>query len=232
MAKTQTYGDLITVLSKKISRTTEDEYAALLCNMTIAEIWKRYDWREAIEVLPPFWLAPRTQDYGAPMSIVPTDFEGFRTAQLIQLSGTPVQITPLETTKFLEKTSAQSFPQSICYNPELNCYRLWPMVPDSWGSPEYLVTGTYKILPPRVTSSTFQGTVLPFDDKYFYPIMETGLWKGYELNGSPAEEKAMLKALTAIDEMARDQGLNDGDSQITPSGPLAITSNSFYPGLF
>lgn len=232
MAKTLTYGDLITTLSKKISRLTEDDYASLICNMTIAEIWKRFDWRESIKILPAFWLAPRTQDYGAPLGIVPTDFEGLRTAELIQLTGTPAQITPLEITKFLQKTNVQSWPSSISYLRELNCFRVWPMTPENWGSPEFMVTGTYKILPPRILASTFQGTVLPFDDKYFYPILETALWKGYELNGSPAEEKAMLKALTSIDEMARDQGLNDGDSQISPSSPLAVTSGTFYQGLF
>jgi hypothetical protein len=79
-------------------------------------------------------------------------------------------------------------------------------------------------------SSNFQGTLLPFDDKYFFTLMECALWKGYELNGNPLDEKAQIKALTAIEEMSRDQGLNDGDTNITPSGPLATTSGSFWPG--
>jgi hypothetical protein len=227
MAKTLTYGEVITAISKKISRTTEEDFAALLMNNAIAEIWKRYDWRESLDVFSGFWLSPKVQDYGSPLGAVPTDFEGLRTAQLVQFTGSPARIIPLEITKFLDKTNVQSFPSSISYNPDTSSFRVWPNVPESWGVPEYMITGTYKKLPPRVQSSTYQGTVLPFDDKYFYPIVETALWKGYELNGSPMEEKAILKSLSAIDEMARDQGLNDGDGTITPSSSLANTSSNF-----
>lgn len=230
MAKIFTYGELISSISKKISRVSEEDFAALSCNLAIAEIWKRYDWRESLTELPPFWLAPNVQDYGYPFGAVPANFEGLRTAQLIQFTGSPVRITPLEVTKFLDKTNIQSFPQSISYNADTSSFRIWPNVPGSYGIPNTLVGGTYKILPPKVTPSTYAGTVLPFDDKYFYPMMETLLWKAYELNGSPLEEKAVLKALTSIDEMARDQGLNDGDGSITPSSSLAYTSTSYLPG--
>ncbi len=230
MPKTQTYGDVITTISKKISRTTEEDFAALMLNMAIAEIWKRYDWRESLDLLPGFWLSPKIQDYGYPLGAVPADFEGLRTAQLLQFTGSPARIIPLEVTKFLDKTNVQSFISSISYNPDTTSFRVWPNVPESWGSPEYMIIGTYKKQPPKVLPSNYQGTILPFDDKYFYPIVETALWKGYELNGSPMEEKAILKALSAIDEMARDQGLNDGDGTITPSSSLANTSSNFYPG--
>jgi len=230
MARTLTYGDLITTISKKISRTTEEDFAALICNMTIQEIWKRFDWRESIEILPSFWLAPRTQDYGAPMNIVPADFEGLRIVELVQFTGFPARIIPLDVTKNLDRTNVMGFTVAMSYNHENSSFRVWPNVPENWGCPDYMVTGTYKKLPPTVLSSNFQGTTLPFDDKYFYPLVETALWKGYKLNGSPMEEKAQLSSLAAIDEMARDQGLNDGDGQITPSSSLALTSNNFYPG--
>lgn len=230
MAKTLTYGELISSISKKISRTTEEDFAALICNMTIQEIWKRYDWRESIKALPPFWLAPTVQDYGSPLNIIPEDFDGLRTAFLIQLTGNPARKLPLDIQKILIETNVRSFPSAISFVPEKRAFRIFPNVPDSWGCPEYLITGTYKTLPPRVLSSNFQGTVLPFDDKYFFTLMETALWKGYELNGNPLDEKAQLKALAAIEEMSRDQGLNDGDTHITPSSPLATTSSSFWPG--
>lgn len=226
MAKTITFGELITSISKKISRTTEEDFAAMICNMTIQEIWKRYDWRESLSEYA-FWLAPGVQDYGYPLSVIPTNFDGLRSAQLIIMNGNPIQIVPIDTTKTLIETNIQAPPSSVCYVPERNVFRVFPTTPLSWGIPEYMISGTYKILPPRVTSSTFQGTVLPFDDKYFFCLMETALWKGYELNGNPMDEKAQLKSLTAIDEMARDQGLNDGDTSITPSGPLAWTTQSF-----
>ncbi|CAB4142832.1 hypothetical protein UFOVP434_42 [uncultured Caudovirales phage] len=230
MARTLTFGDLIATISKKISRTTEEDFAALICSMTIQEIWKRYDWRESIETLPSFWLSPRMQDYGAPLNIVPQDFEGLRTALLVQFTGNPARIIPLDITKNLDRTNVYSFPSAMSYNHENSCFRIWPNVPENWGCPDHMITGTYKKLPVSVLPSSYQGTALPFDDKYFFPIVETALWKGYKLNGSPMEEKAQLSALTAIDEMARDQGLNDGDSNITPSSSLALTSGNFQTG--
>ena len=232
MAKTQTYGDIITTISRKISRVTEEDFAALMLNLAIAEIWKRYDWRESLVELPGFWLSPKTQDYGSPLGAVPVDFEGLRTAQILQFTSAPARIIPIDVTKFLDKTNIEGCPSSISYNADTSSFRLWPNVPGSWGVPEYMVTGTYKKLPPRVLSSTYQGTTLPFDDKYYYVIVETALWKGYELNGSPMEEKAILKSLSAIDEMARDQGLNDGDGSITPSSSLAFTSNTSGGNVF
>lgn len=221
MPRTLTYGDVVTLISKKLSRVTEEDFATVILNNAIAEIWKRYDWRESLTTLPGFWLSPKIQDYGYPLSAVPQDFEGLRTAQVIQFNSDPAQFWTIDITKFLDKTNIEGFPSAISYNPDTNSFRLWPNAPASWGVPEWMITGTYKKLPPRILQSTYQGTILPFDDKYFYVICETALWKGFEINGSPLEEKAILKSLTAIDEMARDQGLNDGDGTITPSSSLA-----------
>lgn len=230
MPKTKTYGDLLSSIAKKISRTTEEDFSALILNSTIEEIWKRYEWRESIETLPPFWLSPKTQDYGSPLKIIPDNFDGLRTAFVVQVAGENPRITPIRVSKNLDRTSIQGPLQALAYNFDTQSFRVFPNTPASYGTPEWMIIGTYKKLPPTIQYTDFQGTVLPFDDKWFNQIRQVALWKGYELNGSPQEQEQSFKALAAIDEMARDQGLNDGDTTITPSGVFAFTSINLYPG--
>src|SRR5215471_8114262 len=91
MAKTYTVGEAINLVSSQLRRDIEDQQAAYLANIAQNIIWNKYDWRESIAPLPPFYLTPQEQDYGAPATIIPGDFKGLREAYLVNTSASPAR---------------------------------------------------------------------------------------------------------------------------------------------
>lgn len=238
MAITYTYGDMINTISRGIPRATEEDFAALICNATMEEIWSKYNWRESVKELPAFWLAPGTQDYGAPMVTIPSDFGGLLTAYIVNFTDGEPYIFKMETSKWLDRTSIRGIPRDIGYYPETNSFRVNPVPDGGTGVPNWVVNGTYKTNAPKVTPATYSGTLLPFDDSEFFHLMEVFKWKGMELAGMNAGEIVRsgagiqasgqaAKAIAAVEEMAANQGLLDGDTHIHPSGPLV---SNYGPG--
>ena len=90
MAQTYYISEALTLAGAQLNRKLEDNYGAYIANVAQAKIWNKYDWRESLSPLPPFYLIPAEQEYGAPATIIPTDFHGLREAYLARLSGEPV----------------------------------------------------------------------------------------------------------------------------------------------
>jgi len=238
---TYTYGDVMNVVGKSATnRANEDDLAAFICNVGTNLLWQRYDWRESISTLPPFYLIPDEQDHGAPAVIVPTNFWGLRKVWLMKNATTPPYKQDMTILKDLALTHVRYLPQSISYNSASRSFRVFPRVPPSIGAPDYCVSGEYKIKPTKITAANIASTLLPFDDVYFQTWVEVLKWASLNIAGDPragdvnytngqkVASGQLAKAYAAIDEMARTENLEGGDVTISPSEPL-INMNRLWP---
>lgn len=242
MAQTYTYADALNFVRTQVPATTEDQKAAVICNIATNLIWNAFDWRETIEVLPPFWLSPWTQDYGAPLVVVPSDFLGLREAQLVDLASVPPARYPMRVMKFLEPTHMKSLPHAISYEPSVSSFRIFPRMPNGLGASRFKIDGIYKKRPTLVTASNYTSTLLPFDDLYFQVWIEVIRWAAYSATGSEKAGAAtrnpngqtfysgqLGNAMAAINAMADNEGFNLGDTSVAPSEALSIGGN-FWTG--
>lgn len=240
---TYTYGDALNIISRQISRAVEDDVAATIANLATNLIWTRYDWRETISKLPPFYLIPGEQDHGAPTVTIPNDFFGLRKASLIRNTTIPVMRQPITPIRDLELTHFKFLPHAIGYVPASKAFRLFPRVPDNLGAPDYMVEGEYKIRPPKIQAGSLASTTLPFDDVYYQVWIESMKWAGMMMsgdqragevgfqNGQKTYSGQLSKAIASLDEMARNEGLELNDPVIKPSEPL-VTSGAWYPSIW
>lgn len=232
MAITYKFEDVVNVISRLIPRIVESDSAAVMCNVAIYEIWKRYDWRESLKVLPAFYLIPGRQDHGAPAVAVPSDMFGLRQAYLVRLNSNPVYRQALAPIKDLGLTYVKALPTAIGYNPATLAWRVHPRVPDNIGTPDWCIQGEYKKRPTAVTSSTLSSTFLPFDDVHFNSLVEVFKWAGWSMSGDQraggVQGNAMVGQLAlahaAIEMMAQTEDLELGNVTIAPSEALAPTS--------
>lgn len=227
MAITYTFENAVNLVTRQFPRIVESDAAADICNMAMYEIWKKYDWRESLVTLPPFYLIPNTQDHGRPAVAVPVDFMGIRQAYLVRLNANPPYRERLQPIKDLELTPVRGLPSAIGYQPDTSCFRVFPRVPDNIGAPEWCVQGTYKRRPTKVTSTTLTSTLLPYDDIYLYTVVEVIKWAGWQTAGDPRAEKQYMLAHQMIDQMASNEGLELGDVVLAPREALATTSKNW-----
>ncbi len=241
MAATYTYADALNFLQPQIPAVTQDQKAAAICNIATNLIWNAFDWRETIEVLPPFWLSPWVQDYGAPVVAVPSDFLGLREAQLTDISSIPPRHYPMRVLKFLEPTHRLQLPESISYEPSVASFRVFPRVPDGLGASRWKIDGVYKKRPTLVTATNYTATALPFDDLYFQVWLEVLRWAGFSAtgdqragaamqlpNGSVQYSGQLATAMSFIHAMAANEGFNLGDTTVAPSEGLANGSDGWW----
>lgn len=244
MGLTYTYSDALNFLQNQIPAVTQDSKAAAICNIGTNLIWNAFDWRETIEILPPFWLSPGTQDYGAPLVIVPADFLGLRAVYLTDLSSIPPAKYSRRSLRFLEPTSAQGLPDAMSYEPSTNCFRVFPRTSDGLSAARWKVDGTYKKRPTLVTATNYIATVLPFDDLYFQVWLETLRWAGFSAVGDQRAGQAIQRpngsvqyfgqlgtAMAFIHGMAANEGFNLGDSTVAPSEALSAGGGSWSNGI-
>ena len=224
MAYTFTYADVLNFIRQAVPSTTEDQKAAMLCNIATDFIWDAFDWRETIEEFPPFWLYAYGQDYGAPTVAVPSDFLGLREAWLTDMSSTPPAKWPMKIMRFLLPTHALQLPSDIAYEPSVNAFRLWPRVPSGLGPARFKIDGTYKKKPTLLTAGNYLSTTLPFDDKYFPVWVEVMKWAAWNSSSDPRSVDQLNKAVAAVRKMASDEGFNLGDTVLAPSQPLSAGS--------
>lgn len=230
MARTYTWGDVLSLISSQIPKVTEDGKAPFICNLAQNKIWTAFDWPESVAPLPPFSLTPGEQDHGAPAVAVPTDFGGLRMACLVELNGAPARrFPPLNIFRDLPYTEVEDLPTEICWEPSFSAFRVFPRVPSNYTAPIYQIDGKYKIRPTKITASTIHSTFLPFDDMYFHVFVETAKWAAWSLTSSQqAGEVAvsgrqrtytgqLAKAMDAITGMASDAGLLLGDATVSPA---------------
>lgn len=221
MARTYSYGDLANIIAPFIPRNVEERSLATIMNVATNEIWNRYDWRETLKYLPPFWLYPLRQDYGVPAYAVPTDFLALRTAYLSNLGSEPPTRWDLFCTKDLKLTQIRALPDSIAYEPTTSSFRVFPRPPDNCGSPQWLVDGTYKIRPTKITPATLDSTLLPFDDLYIQTWIDVAKWAAWAQAGDSRAGQQYLVQREMVDQMAISEGCYLGDPAVAPSESLA-----------
>lgn len=236
-----TYGNVLDVAGRKFPGMLQDNLSATILNLTTSKIWDAYDWRWSLDQLPPFYLMPNQQDYGAPAVTIPDDFYGLRFAQLIQTNATPPVLNQLMVIKDLLITNVRYIPHAICYAPDVQAFRIFPRMPDNLGSPTYMINGRYKTLPPKVTTANLATTLLPSDDEYFQMWVETAKYIAYQLDGDPragqiafanGQVSATGQAAVMRDMImwaAEREGLELGDVTISPAEPLVVGIGNYSP---
>lgn len=248
MARTIKYSEILDAIRIHLPRNIGDDHSPRICNLATSEIWKKYDFRETLTTLPPFYLVPNEQDYGAPTVTIPSDFLGLRKVNLVALTSIPPVRRELKVIKDLQLTSVRYYPlHAICYNPETNSLRVFPRVPENVGSPDYIIDGSYKKRPTKIVNSTLE-TVIPLDDIHEKMFIEGMKWAAFEIAGDPRAGEAQVQSgMTSysgqlakfhreMDLSAQMEGLELGDPAISPSEPLGFRygNNNFsiYGNIF
>jgi hypothetical protein len=230
-ASNYTWVDVLSAAGGQHNRLVEDRNAATICNLCLNAVWDAYDFRETKSTLPPFFLIPNRQDHGPPFNTVPSDFKGLRQARVAYISATPPSFWHLNPQKNLSLTQARHLPHAISYQADTRSFRLFPRVPTNIGAPRYQVEGTYKKNAPKIVSSGLD-TKLPFDDEHVEVFIDGVKWAAWKLASDPragqVQEQNGIVILTgqmgqfanAINNMAAEYGLNDGDQNVAPAYPL------------
>lgn len=231
MAFSYTYNDLAAAAAAQYPRSLDQPIVELATNIAINEMWRAYDWRGTVAQLPPFWLVPGEQDYGAPFYAVPSDFFGPREMYLVLLTNSswPVR-KKLDIVENLERTDQQDSPQSICYRPSIAGFRIHPGPTLSMAAPNYLIDGTYKKRPPKWTSDNY-GDQLLWDDIYFNAMVSAYVWAVYKLSGqrqAAMEQYAIFQQ--DLHSAAADENLELGERVIHPAQALAINNRGILLG--
>lgn len=229
MSYTYSYADAWNYIAPQVRRHAEDNFAATIANVATSEVWKKYPWKEFIVELPPFFLSPEKQDYGAPIVAVPANFHGLYKAYLVQLTAQP-RFWPLKILRDRDLTSPAFYPHAISYNRAKAAFRVYPRPQSGIGTCDYLIAGEYKKSPSLVTPGTMQNTLLPWEDAHFQNFCTVLRWavisQGGPTNGLLYERGeyrlggVQAEAAAAIEQMASDEGLLLGDSVIAPSEAL------------
>lgn len=223
MATTHTLGDVVNYVSALIPRTAEDKWVDAICNMTQARIWNRFDWRETIAELPPFWLIPDVQDYGAPAVDVPADFQGLRKAFLVDAQSYPARPWILKVVRELDLESLRQMPDAIAYDKSARAFRLSRRAPGSFCSPRYMITGTYKREPVKVTKANYATTLLFSDDQYIQVWIDQMRAVATGFVGGGNRDALLTEAELSLLRMASNEGLNLGETPVSPSEGLLST---------
>lgn len=229
MAATLRYSDVLSMVDKIMPSAVVAQYQGIVCNAATDLIWMAYDWKESIETLPPFYLVPNEQDILPPMSAIPADFHGFRKVTLCQYGTGCVAKQTITVVKDLQLTNVYGLPGSINYNPGNRAFRVFPRTPSNIGSPFYFIEGTYKKRPVNITNATLN-TLIPFDDQYLPVFVEAFRWAFYALSGQAKAQEQYPIALEAINRMASNEGLNEGDAFIAPASSLVGGYSGFPTG--
>jgi len=241
---TYTYQDAVNLASRNIPRSAEDDSAAFLCNLALNEMWRRWDWRESVAELPPFYLIPNHQDYGPPAASVPSDFAGLRRAWLVQTTSSPAMRQPMKVMGQLDVTHVRNLPHAVGYEPSTSSFRIFPRSPDNIGATDYMIDGVYKKRPTKVLATTLTSTSLPFDDVYLNVWLEGLKWAAWNANGDPRAGDAQLmpggqvvytgqygKFLSEVDKMAEHEGIELSTPPLAPAEPLVYPSGMYRSGL-
>lgn len=241
---TYSWNDVLSYIGRKIPRSVQDDAGVFVANMALNWVWDKYDWRESLGKLPSFYLVPDEQDYGVPTVAIPSDFYGLRWANLVRTDNTPPYRQPLTIIKDLQPTHIRYLPHAIGFVSDIQAFRLFPRIPDNIGSPTYLVEGSYKKRPIKITASNLTNTLLPFDDIYLEMWIEVAKWVAFKMDNDPragmveysngqvvSANGQAATAMEMVDWAASREGLELGDPTISPAEPL-VSQGPYRPAMF
>lgn len=233
MASTYSISDAMNIANRSMPRAIEADSASYIANIALNEVWHAYDWRVSIASLPPFWLIPLVQDYGAPFYAVPLDYYGLRQAYLVQVLATPLpRRDEIKVLKNIRREYLRGLPRDIGFVPETQSFRVYPQMPENIGASSFLIDGTYKKVAPKTTSQTLQSTNLPFDDLYLQTYIAALRWAAADVADSPTKAAKYQELQVSLANMASQEGLEMGDQCVAPSeGLVGGTGVGYYPGV-
>lgn len=214
-----TYENILHMTRPSLSTAANEEAKGPLALRLVSDyIWKAFDWRATLGVLPPFYPTPLQQDYP-----LPADFAGLRRyCYLVDARPIVPRYFPLDTKSETEITNlTASRPTTVGHIVEKDRLRLFPAPSASYSAPFFFITGKYKKVPPVVDASTL-GSLVWTEDKHL-PLWLVGMpWAYSLLGGAPPERTATLEAALrrTINEMASDEASNTGPSVVAPEEPL------------
>lgn len=243
MASTYYYQDVAIVVGQAHRRDLTDNIGADIANIAHNYIWNRADWRESQAELPPFWLNPGEQDHGPPEAIVPADFLGLREAYITDITSGPDNRRSLVVQSGLGLTNVEDWPANIQYKPSTKAFRLFPRVPTSFGPTRFMIEGTYKKRPTKITAQNMTSTLIPWDDSYYHVFIAAFTWalfvsSGDQRAGQVVTDGRGRKQTTGqlgvlevlLNKMIDDEGINLGDPGISPRDGLALGGTVFSSG--
>jgi len=242
MARTITFGKLISALQHQIPRMKEEIFAADYCGQLINKIWDFADWRESLAELPPFYVVGDRQDYGAPIYAIPSDFQGLRMATLVQLvdgdNSVVFNKTPMATKTRQQGAIRYGTPDVLSYEPSSSTFKVFPILPANVPTNQFMVEGVYKTLPRTNLLDTYKGVgipllasqinrenytkaLLPLDDRH-YNTMEAVM---STIARSPANANERLAndqyIHMLLEEAAIKEGFEIGSGTFSPDEPLS-----------
>lgn len=232
MANTYTYGDAWDAAQLHFKRTLQDVGWDYATNNAISKMWRAYDWRGTLQPLAPFWLTPGQQDYGTPFYTIPNDFFGLRETYIVQVGANAIPArNTMRVVSNLEETHMVSFPQVICYRDSIKGFRIHPAAAYGVAAPLYLIDGTYKTRPPKITRN-LANSLLFWDDVYFENFVDSLTWAMLKISGdrkaAMEQEEIFHRALA---EATSVEHLELGEEVIHPTEALVV-SNANNMGWF
>jgi len=242
---TYTFDDVLRMVGRFVPRNVITDSGADICNLAQNHIWHKYDWRESLKTLPPFYLIPNEQDVGPPFYTVPDDFAGLRKVDIVYMQSDPPTRRPLTVIKDLNVTHIRWFPHAINYNPDTKSFRVFTRMNENVGAPLWQIEGTYKTKTTRITPSTLT-TFIPTKDDLIEMWVEGIKWAAMNYAGDPKAgviqsqggqmiyQGQIATFMAAMEQMAQNEGLELGDPYIHPSEPLVTglynNTYSIYAG--
>lgn len=124
--------------------------------------------------------------------------------------------------------------------PTTTAYRVWPRVPSSAGATQYIIDGTYKKKPTRVTAGTLHNTDLPWEDDSLHVFVACLQWAFYMLMGDPRAGQTVVQngmaqytgalgtAKLLLDQEAETEYRDLGDGAVAPEIPLVSYENLYF----
>ncbi len=251
MARTITFTKLWGAPARQMSRLREPEYVAEMSTRLINRVWK-YDWRETLNSIPPFYLLGDKQDYGKPIYAVPTDFLGLRKGTLTRLSDTtsdttspaPFVFPPMRVVARQPASRQYGIPNTLSFEPSIGAFRVFPILAPSAPTNEYFVSGVYKKLPQsnlydsttivgapilasEITGANYTNTLLPLDDRHYDLMCEVALNLARKMDAAPPDAYKIDSYIDGLlNDAAREEGVEIGASPVAPQEALMDLSNT------
>jgi hypothetical protein len=234
LSSTYTIQDALTVVGSVYRNAVKDDMAPTIADIAYSKIWNAADWRQTLAELPPFYLVPLEQDYGSPLVTIPSNFLGFRKVNCVQNLDDPAFRYPLDVRKNLSEEYYQGQPEFISYEVALSKFRVYPRPSQAIGASDWMIEGTYKKQPTKITPDNMGSTIIPVDDRYFSVYVQALRWAYLDLVGDPKagavqyEKRSrgyvvtgeLAKLYAAIEDMAEQEAVELGDDSIAPAAPL------------
>lgn len=236
MASTYKWSEAVRLVAMSIpgGKQVAEGSGPLLADLAQSQIWNAADWRGSLAELAPFYLVPGAQDHGAPTAAVPADFHGLKKVFLAYTGGAvPYIVQELSVVQHLDETYDRDVPNQISYESATGKFRVYPRVPDEVSATYFVVQGTYKKQPTKITVDNFQSAAIPWNDLYFPVALDALRYQYYVALGDPRQGSVQYAKdgyatytgqlgvlMSGIWNMAQDEAYQLGDNNTHPKEAL------------